>query len=159
MSTVAARVPGADDQVGCSLQGKRFYLLEGAKKTKNKKFTTGKRIGFQQGSVTRGAQRARGVEIETDGSNLEARSGEPGADRIDEAGVGGAAIEWPWRGVAAEACALGWRLQGGGGGMGEELLVLEEGSGPLPAHRRGHPARRCGAALPRSFPSFHRRRR
>jgi hypothetical protein len=143
--------------MGCSLRGKRFYLLEGAKKTKNKKITTGKRIGFQQGSVTRGAQRARGVEIETDGSNLQARNGEPGTDRIDEAGVSGAAPEWPWRGVAAEACALGWRLQGGG--MGEELLVLEEGSGPLPAHHRGHPARCCGAALPRSFPSFHRRRR
>jgi hypothetical protein len=132
--------------MGCSLRGKRFYLLEGAKKTKNKKFTTGKRIGFQQGSVTRGAQLARVVEIETDGSNLQARSGEPGADRIDEVGIGGAAPEWPWRGIAAEARTLGWRLRGGS--MGEELLVLKEGSGPLPTHRCGHPARRSRPPQP-----------
>jgi hypothetical protein len=77
------------------------------------------------------------------GSNyLEAHGGEPHADRGHKSRVAAAG---PWRrgapaaAAGTEAGALGGRRGARVRGM---LLLLEEGGGPLPAHRRGHPARR-----------------
>jgi hypothetical protein len=81
------------------------------------------------------------------GSNyLEAHGGEPGADRGHESRVAGTR---PWRrgapaaAAGAEAGALGGRR----GARVRGVLLLQEGGGPLPAHRRGHPVRRRRSPL------------